>query len=42
MDEQERKNWETVKQALEKAGKTDTMFYKRAVAICDGKKDPLE
>ena len=42
MDEQERKNWETVKAALEKADKTDTMFYKRAVAICDGKKDPLE
>ena len=42
MDEQERKNWETVKQALEKAGKTGTMFYKRAVAICAGKKDPLE
>ena len=42
MDEQERKNWETVKAALEKAGKTDTMYYKRAVAICAGKKDPLE
>ena len=42
MDEQERKNWKTVKQALEEAGKQDTMYYKRAVAICSGKKDPLE
>ena len=42
MDEQERKNWETVKQALEKAGKQNTMYYKRAVAICAGKTDPLE
>ena len=42
MDERERKNWETVKQALEKAGKQNTMYYKRAVAICSGKKDPLE
>ena len=42
MDEQERKNWETVKTALEEAGKQDTMYYKRALAICSGKKDPLE
>ena len=42
MDEQERKNWETVKAALEETSKTDTMYYKRAVAICSGKKDPLE
>ena len=42
MDEQERKNWEKVKAALETAGKTDSMFYKRALAIIDGKPDPLE
>ena len=42
MDKQELKNWEKVKNALEAAGKTDSFFYKRAVAICDGKKDPLE
>lgn len=42
MDKQEQNNWEKVKEALEKAGKTDTMFYKRAVAICDGKPDPLD
>jgi len=41
MDKQERDNWKTVKEALEKAGKTETMFYKRAVAITAGKPDPL-
>ena len=41
MDEQERKNWETVKQALEKAGKQDTMYYKRATAICFWQKGPV-
>lgn len=35
-------NWRKVKQALEKAGKTDSMFYRRAVMILAGKKDPLE
>ena len=42
MDKQERENWKTVKEALEKAGKTDTMFYKRAVAITAGERDPLD
>lgn len=42
MDEQERDNWRKVKDALEKANKTDCMFYKRAVAIVDGKPDPLK
>lgn len=42
MDETERTNWEKVKVALEEAGKTDTMFYKRAVAICKGDPDPLK
>ena len=42
MDKTERENWKRVKEALEKADKTDTMYYKRAVAICEGKKDPLE
>ena len=26
-------NWQKIKEALEKAGKTDSYFYKRAVAI---------
>ena len=42
MTEDERANWEKVKEALEEAGKTDCYFYKRAVAICNGGKDPLE
>ena len=42
MSEDERANWEKVKKALEEAGKTDCYFYKRAVAICNGGKDPLE
>ena len=42
MDSQELENWKKVKDALEAAGKTDSMFYKRAVAICAGKEDPLE
>jgi hypothetical protein len=35
-------NWQRVKQALEKAGKTDCMFYRRAVAIVAGRPDPLK
>ena len=42
MDEQTLENWEKVKKALEEANKTDTYFYKRAVAICAGKPDPLK
>ena len=42
MDKQELENWQRVKEALESAGKTDSFYYKRAVAICDGKPDPLK
>jgi len=35
-------NWRKVKEALEAAGKTDNQYYRRAVAICSGKPDPLE
>jgi hypothetical protein len=42
MDKQEKENWKKVKDALEKANKTDCYFYKRAVAIVDGKPDPLQ
>jgi len=41
MDRRTFENWQKVKEALEKAGKTDSMFYKRAVAIVAGKRDPL-
>ncbi len=41
MTSRERENWVKVKKILEGAGKTDCMFYKRAVAIASGKPDPL-
>ncbi len=41
MDRRTVENWQKVKEALEKAGKTDSMFYKRAVAIVAGRPDPL-
>ena len=34
-------NWVRIKRALEKAGKTDSFFYKRAVSILRGRVDPL-
>tara|TARA_R100001163_G_C4906922_1_gene92974 strand:- start:305 stop:433 length:129 start_codon:yes stop_codon:yes gene_type:complete len=42
VDKQTLDNWRKVKQALEAAGKTQSMFYQRALAILEGKKDPLE
>jgi|TARA_B100001939_G_scaffold216082_1_gene185837 hypothetical protein len=41
MDRRTVENWQKVKEALEKAGKTDSMFYRRAVAIVAGRPDPL-
>jgi hypothetical protein len=42
MDRRTHENWRKVLLALEKAGKTDSMFYRRAVAILSGKPDPLK
>ena len=42
MDRRTVENWQKVKEALEKANKTDSLFYKRAVAIVAGKPDPLK
>lgn len=42
MDANTKENWAKVKAALETANKTDTYFYKRAVIICEGGRDPLE
>jgi len=42
MDKHEKDNWKKVKEALEKADKTDSYFYTRAVAILEGKPDPLQ
>jgi hypothetical protein len=35
-------NWRKVKHALEAAGKTDCHFYQRAIAILQGKPDPMD
>jgi len=42
MDKEERENWRKVRDALQAANKTDSMFYKRAVAILAGEEDPLD
>jgi len=42
MDADTLENWRKIKAALEKAGKTDCYFYKRAVIICRGGKDHFE
>lgn len=42
MDKREIENWRKVKEALQKAGKTDCAFYKRALAILNTGKDPLD
>ncbi len=42
MDRHTRNNWRKIKIALEAAGKTDSLYYKRAVVICKGGKDPLD
>ena len=42
MDKHERENWQKIKDALEAANMTDSMFYKRAKAISEGKPDPLK
>lgn len=42
MSKEEFENWQKVKDALEEAGKTDCMYYKRAVAILKGEPDPLQ
>jgi len=42
MDETEIENWRKILVALEEADKTDSFFYKRAVAILKGEDDPLK
>jgi hypothetical protein len=42
MDEHTMDNWRKIEEALREAGKTDTMFYKRALAILKGNRDPFE
>jgi len=42
MTKDEKANWQKIKDVMEEKGTTDNMFYKRACAIVDGKRDPLE
>ena len=42
MDEDTLDNWRKIREHLKSVGKTDNMFYRRAVRILDGKPDPLE
>jgi hypothetical protein len=41
MDSATLNNWRLIKEMLEKSGKTDSLFYKRAIAILAGRRDPL-
>jgi hypothetical protein len=38
---EERQRWQDVLTALEKAGKQDSYFYRRAVAIVETGRDPM-
>ena len=40
MDKEQVDKWRKVKEALEKAGKTDSFFYKRAEAVVTTGRDP--
>lgn len=40
MDKEQIEKWRLVKEALEKAGKTDCHFYKRAEAVLKNGRDP--
>jgi len=42
MSEHELVNWQRIKDVMEEKGTTDNFFYKRAVAIVEGKDDPLK
>lgn len=42
MDAQTRENWRKVKEALERAGKTDNHYYRRALAILATGRDPFD
>lgn len=42
MNKTEIENWGRVRSHMEEVGATDSMFYRRAVAISDGKPDPLD
>lgn len=41
MTERELENWKKIKEVMEETGKTDNMFYKRAIEILRSGNDPL-
>ena len=41
MTDREIENWKKIKEVMETTGKTDNMFYKRAIEILRTGKDPL-
>lgn len=42
MDDRTLANWRKIKEMFETSGNTENHFYKRAVAILNGKGDPLD
>ena len=42
MSEDERANWQRIKDHMEAVGKTDSHFYSRACTIVAGGEDPIE
>ena len=42
MSNEELANWQRIKEVMEEKGTTDNMFFKRAVEIAAGGKDPLD
>ena len=42
MDRHTHENWKKIKELMEREGRTETFFYKRAVAILAGRPDPLK
>ena len=42
MDQHTKDNWKKIKAHLEKVGQIDNYFYKRASAISNNEKDPLD
>jgi len=42
VDQRTRENWIKLKEILEKAGKTDSFYYVRAVIIAKSGRDPFD
>jgi len=42
MDHQTRENWRKIRDHLEAVEKTDNHYYRRAVAILQGRSDPFD